>query len=78
MVEADEAQRIGLIDRVVPPEEVRSASRELAGQVTQPSRAAVSLIKELVERATERSLDEQLELEAQAQERAVQSLRQSD
>lgn len=73
IVEAEEALRIGLIDRVVEPEALRSGAEGLVRQVIQHSPTAVALIKELVERAFETSLDDEFELEAQAQGKAVQA-----
>jgi enoyl-CoA hydratase/carnithine racemase len=73
IVETEEALRIGLIDRVVEPEALRSGAEGLVRQVIQHSPIAVALIKELVERAFETSLDDEFELEARAQGKAVQA-----
>lgn len=78
IIEADEAGDIGLIDRVVEAGALRSESEALARQVTQHSPTSVALIKELVERASETSLDDEFDLEARAQARAVQAWRSGD
>jgi enoyl-CoA hydratase len=73
VVEAEEAVRIGLVDRVVEPGALRSEAESLARQVTQHSPTAVALIKELIDGAPETPLDEEFEREAAAQTRAIRS-----
>jgi enoyl-CoA hydratase len=50
-VDADEALRIGLIDKVVPPEGLEDAARELAHRVSGFSRTALRECKALIARA---------------------------
>lgn len=67
MVEAEEALRIGLVDRVVEPGALLPEAEALARQVIQHSPTAVALVKELIERAMETPLDDEYEREAEAQ-----------
>lgn len=66
-VSAQEALALGLVNEVVPPEDLetrwRAYTRELASAPTR----AYALTKELVYRAAERTLDEQLDAEVDAQ-----------
>ena len=71
MVEAEEALRIGLVNEVVEPGDLASATAELARQVTQHSPRAVALIKDLIERAAETPLDAEFDREAEAQSTAI-------
>jgi enoyl-CoA hydratase len=71
MVDADEALRIGLVNRVVEPGDLLSVSTEIARQVTQHSPTAVALIKELIERAAETPLDAEFGHEAEAQSTVI-------
>ena len=73
VVQAEEALRIGLVDRVVEPDAVRSEAEALARQVTQHSPTSVALVKELIEGAHETSLEDEFEQEADAQTRAIRS-----
>jgi enoyl-CoA hydratase len=67
LVEADEAERIGLANRVVPTEQLAKAADQLAGEVTTFSPTAVALAKSLISRAHETGLEQDLEREADAQ-----------
>jgi enoyl-CoA hydratase/carnithine racemase len=71
IVGAQEALSIGLIDRMAQPEVLMAEAETLTRQVCQHSPTAVGLIKELIEGAMETPLDEEFELEARAQARAV-------
>jgi enoyl-CoA hydratase/carnithine racemase len=72
MVEAEEALRIGLVNRVVDPGVLRSEAEALARQVAQHSPTAVALVKELIERAPETPLEDEYEREAEGQTGALQ------
>lgn len=63
MVDADEALRIGLVDEVVPADELMDRSRELAAGIASKSPVALQLIKEAVRAAVRMPLDEGLRLE---------------
>ena len=51
IVVGEEAKQLGLVSRVVPPEEVMKVSQELAAQMTQYPLIALSLTKRLVYRS---------------------------
>jgi enoyl-CoA hydratase/carnithine racemase len=72
VVESEEALRIGLVDRVVERDSLLSEARTLARQVAQHSPTATALVKRLIERAFETYLDDELELEADAQTRTIE------
>ncbi len=63
MIDAAEADRIGLVSRVVPAAELASASLEIARTIAGMSRSATRAIKELVNRAEELPLAEGLRYE---------------
>lgn len=62
-VKADEALRIGLVDQVVPDDEVYTAARTWAGQFTQAAALAMRAAKESIDRGIEVDLDTGLEIE---------------
>jgi enoyl-CoA hydratase/carnithine racemase len=62
-VDADEALRIGLVDRVVAPEEVYAAARELIERFVGGPAIALRAAKEAVDRGLEVDLDTGLEIE---------------
>ncbi len=66
-VSAEEAERIGLYNRVVAAEELASASRELAERLARGPSFALAITKEMLNRELDVSLDTALEMEAQAQ-----------
>jgi len=55
IIRADEALRIGLVDEVVPPEELRDRVMALAGTIAEKSPVALQLMKQAV-RASVRTL----------------------
>ena len=68
-IDSAEAARIGLVNRVVPDEDLASATTELAGRLAHgPS--ALGLIKRLIAHSHDNDLDAQLALEEEAQEAA--------
>lgn len=66
-ISADEADRWGLINRLCEPAEVDTVTKELAGQLVALPPRTVSLIKENLNRAAERSLEENLDAESLTQ-----------
>jgi enoyl-CoA hydratase len=63
MVGAEEALRIGLVDRVVPAAEVYAAAREMVGRYVGGPAYALRAAKEAVDRGIETDLDSGLEIE---------------
>jgi enoyl-CoA hydratase/carnithine racemase len=62
-VDAEEALRIGLVDKVVPAEDVYTAARELAGHFVGGPAIALRAAKEAVDRGLEVDLATGLEIE---------------
>jgi 2-(1,2-epoxy-1,2-dihydrophenyl)acetyl-CoA isomerase len=67
IVEAEEAVKIGLIDRVTPPATLIDVACAWASELTQGSPAAVALTKAILDRALESSDEEVFALGRQAQ-----------
>ncbi|HVE91908.1 MAG TPA: enoyl-CoA hydratase/isomerase family protein [Actinomycetota bacterium] len=66
-VSAQEAERIGLVNRVVPKAAVLKESAELASRIAANAPVAVRMAKHGLNRASESGLEESLDLEAHAQ-----------
>ncbi|HEX4191403.1 MAG TPA: enoyl-CoA hydratase-related protein [Marmoricola sp.] len=64
-VKADEALAIGLVDRLVPAEEVYSTALAWAGQFANAATYAVRAAKEAIDRGLETDLETGLEIERQ-------------
>jgi len=60
---AHEAERIGLVNRVVPADELESATNEIAGKIAEKSPVALRIAKTLINRALEADQDTASELE---------------
>lgn len=71
-VSAEEALALGLYNRVVPAEELQSATREFAVRLARGPAFALAMTKEMLNREMEVSLDTALEWEAQAQATCMQ------
>jgi enoyl-CoA hydratase len=63
MITAAEALRIGLVDEVVPADQLMTRVRELAATIARKSPVALQLIKEAVRASVRTPLDEGLRLE---------------
>jgi enoyl-CoA hydratase/carnithine racemase len=72
-IDAAEADRLGLLNRLVAPEELDEAAFATALELGARSPVTARAVKDLVNGATERSLEDELAAEAQAQGRALQS-----
>jgi enoyl-CoA hydratase/carnithine racemase len=71
-IDAHEAERIGLYNRVVPAEELDGATRSMAARMARGPSFALAMTKEMLNREMEVSLDTALEWEAQAQATCMQ------
>ncbi len=66
MMDAEEAERAGLVSRIVPAEELAEQAFKTARKIASMSRPAVMLIKESVDMAVSSSLDDGLRFERRA------------
>jgi enoyl-CoA hydratase/carnithine racemase len=66
-ISAQEAERIGLYNRVVPGDQLAETTRELATRLAQGPAFALAKTKELLDREANMNLETALECEAQAQ-----------
>ena len=66
-ISAQEAERIGLYNRVVPGRELAATTRELAERLARGPAFAIAKTKELLDREAHMNLEAALECEAQAQ-----------
>lgn len=66
-ISAQEAERIGLYNRVVPGSQLKVATQELAERLAQGPAFALAKTKELLDREAHMNLEAALECEAQAQ-----------
>ena len=64
MIDAAEAYRIGLVNKVVPPEDLMSAANEMMKQIVANGPLAVALSIDAIDRGLDMSLDEGMDLEA--------------
>ncbi|MBR0135797.1 MAG: enoyl-CoA hydratase/isomerase family protein [Clostridia bacterium] len=65
MIKADEALSIGLVDKVVPPEELMNEAMKLAGLIAANAPVAVRASKAAIRRFTGAALDKDLDFEAE-------------
>ena len=72
-IEAPEAERMGLVNRVAEPEELAAAAREVAGAIAANGPVAVRVAKAAVDGGTELPQAEGLELEARCYERTLET-----
>jgi 2-(1,2-epoxy-1,2-dihydrophenyl)acetyl-CoA isomerase len=73
MVDAEEAERIGLVNRVVPHADLENAVREVAQRLAAKPALALALAKEALRRSLSADLDEMLDFEVRAQNEAFRS-----
>lgn len=66
-VDATGAARIGLVNRIVPPERLMDEANDLAGRLASAAPLALALAKRALTRAFEVGLEDALEYEAQLQ-----------
>ncbi|MDX1673952.1 MAG: enoyl-CoA hydratase-related protein [Longimicrobiales bacterium] len=73
MINARRAERLGLVNKVVPAEELEGAVRGLAGQIAGGAPDVIAAAKRTLRRSLAADLDEILEMEKQAQIEAFRS-----
>ena len=74
-ISADEAARLGIVNRVVPDEELVPETRALARRIASGPRQAIRYMKENIRRAHDRRLEECMDREAV---RIIESMRSAD
>lgn len=62
--DAAEAERLGIVNRVVPRSELGAAARALAEEIAAAGPVAVRMVKKAIYRGTDHSLDEMLDIES--------------
>jgi enoyl-CoA hydratase/carnithine racemase len=72
-IDAREAHRLGLVNRLVEPEDLEPAARAFAGELTRNSPVTARLVKGLVARMASGTLEHELDREARAQGEALAS-----
>jgi enoyl-CoA hydratase/carnithine racemase len=73
MFDAQEALQIGLVNRVVAPEELLPAAEEMAAQIAQMPVAAIRDAKKLLRHGSHSTLEQVLEYESQVFQHATQT-----
>jgi 2-(1,2-epoxy-1,2-dihydrophenyl)acetyl-CoA isomerase len=67
IIDAQEAQRIGLVDKVVPPDELMNTAKTLASKIARGPSVAIELMKRAVYKGINNDLLTQLDFETYAQ-----------
>lgn len=70
-ISAEEAERVGLVNRIAPPDELEGVTMELARSMARGPSRAIGLIKRTLNRAATLDLDALLDYEASVQELAA-------
>jgi enoyl-CoA hydratase/carnithine racemase len=73
VIEAEEALRLGIVNRVVPPEELETATRELAERLRAAPSISIAAAKQAVYMNQSAELEEMLRYENEAQMRCFES-----
>ncbi|HEY4996750.1 MAG TPA: enoyl-CoA hydratase/isomerase family protein [Solirubrobacteraceae bacterium] len=76
-IDAAEAERIGLLNRVVAPEELESATQALVDELLANSHIAVGRAKRVIDASARPALAQTLEMEVSVQEFCVAAARES-
>jgi enoyl-CoA hydratase/carnithine racemase len=74
-IDAAEAERIGLVNRVVPPQELEQATQELVDELLANSHVAVGRAKRVIDASARPALATTLEMEVAVQEYCVAAAR---
>jgi enoyl-CoA hydratase/carnithine racemase len=77
LIGAEEALRIGLLNRVVEPEELERATQELVDELLANSPVAVGRVKRVLDASARPALAQTLEMEVAVQEYCVAAARES-
>jgi enoyl-CoA hydratase/carnithine racemase len=77
LIDAAEAERIGLVNRVVSPEELEQATRALVDELLANSHVAVGRVKRVIDASARPALAQTLEMEISVQEYCVAAARES-
>ena len=77
LIGAEEAERIGLLNRVVAPEELESATAALIDELLANSHIAVGRAKRVVDASARPTIAASLEMEVAVQEYCVAAARES-
>jgi len=67
IIDADTAAGLGIVNRVVPAEELTAAARALAEEIAAGPPTAIAMIKTLLNKSSNSSLEQMLEYESYAQ-----------
>ncbi len=73
IIDAAEAERLGIVSRVVPPDELMTVTRELAVKIAKQAPVSVELSKKMVWRSLFDNLTRQLDLETYGTRMASQT-----
>lgn len=73
MVDASEAERIGLVNRVVPHDDLEDTVSDLAARLAAKPALPLALAKQALRRSMSADLDEMLDFEVRAQDEAFRS-----
>ena len=77
LIDAAEAERIGLVNRVVAPEQLERATQDLVEELLANSHVAVGRVKRVIDASARPALAQTLELEVAVQEYCVAAARES-
>jgi enoyl-CoA hydratase/carnithine racemase len=75
LIDATEAERIGLVNRVVPAEELEAATNALVDEMLANSHVAVGRAKRVIDASARPTLAQSLEMEVSVQEYCVATMR---
>lgn len=75
LIDAQEAERIGLVNRVVPAERLEEATEELVAELLANSHVAVGRAKRVIDASARPALAQTLEMEVAVQEYCVAAVR---
>jgi enoyl-CoA hydratase/carnithine racemase len=75
LIDAQEAERIGLLNRVVAPEELEQATQALVEELLANSHIAVGRVKRVIDASARPALSQTLEMEVSVQEFCAASAR---